>query len=65
LESVKIPKDEDCLAKIVPQLEKILEKIKKTIGSYTDSILQPKLRQRILHQLWQKMTEGIEKKEKQ
>jgi type I restriction enzyme M protein len=60
LEDVKIPKDEDYLAKIVPQLEKLLEKIKRTIGSYTDSILQPKLCQRILHQLWQKMTEGIE-----
>jgi len=60
LESVKVPKDENCLAKIVPQLEKLMEKIKKIIESYTDSILQPKLRQKILHQLWQKITEGIE-----
>lgn len=60
LESVKVPKDENCLAKIVPQLEKLMEKIKKIIESYTNSILQPKLRQKILHQLWQKITEGIE-----
>ena len=60
LEDVKIPKDEDYLAKIVPQLEKLMGEIKKTIESYTDSILQPKLRQKILHQLWQKITEGIE-----
>ncbi len=60
LESVKVPKDEDRLAKVVPPLEKLMEKIKKIIESYTDSILQPKLRQRILHQLWQKLTEGIE-----
>ncbi len=60
LESVKVPKDEDRLVKIVPQLERLMEKTKKIIESYTDSILQPKLRQKIFHQIWQKLTEGIE-----
>ena len=60
LESIGVPKDDDYLAKIVPQLEKLMQKIKQTIESHTESIVQPKLRQKILNQLWQRLTEGIE-----
>lgn len=59
LESIKVPKDKAYLARIVPSLEKLLQKIKETIESHTDSILQPKLRQKILHQIWQRLTEGV------
>ncbi len=59
LESVKVPEDEVYLNKIVPDLEKLMQKIKEIIESYTESILQPKLRQKILHQIWREVTEGI------
>ena len=59
LESIKIPQDKVYLARIVPRLEKLMQKIKETVESYTDSILQLKLRQKILHQIWQSLTEGV------
>ena len=59
LESIKIPQDKVYLARIVPRLEKLMQKIKETVESYTDSILQLKLRQKILHQIWQSLTDGV------
>lgn len=60
LERIAVPKDKVYLDRIVPSLEKLMRKIKQTIESYTDSILQSKLRQKILNQLWQRLTEGGE-----
>jgi len=53
LESIKIPKDEDCLEEIVPELESLKQKTDGVFEDYLGSILDPRLRQRLLYQLWQ------------
>jgi hypothetical protein len=55
LESVKIPKDEDYLEEIVPELESLKQRTNEVFEDYLGSILDPKLRQRLLHQLWQEV----------
>jgi len=54
---VKIPKDKNYLKNIVSELEASKKKIDKIIDSYLSSILDIKLRTRILHQLWQRLTD--------
>ena len=56
LESIKIPKDKDYLKEIVPELETLKQKTDEIFEDYLGSILDPKLRQRLLHQLWQEVT---------
>ena len=56
LESVKMPKDEDYLKEIVPELENLKQKTDDVFGNYIGSILDSRLRQRLLHQLWQEVT---------
>ncbi len=56
LESIKIPKGEDYLSKITPELENLKQKTDAVFEDYLGSILDPKLRQRLLHQLWQEVT---------
>ena len=56
LESIKIPKHEDYLRQIVPKLESLKQKTDKIFEDYLGSILGPRLRQRLLHQLWQEAT---------
>jgi hypothetical protein len=53
LNSVKIPKDEDYLKEIVSELESLKQKTDEIFEDYLGSILDPRLRQRLLHQLWQ------------
>ncbi len=53
LESVKIPKDADYLEEIIPELESLKQKTDEIFEDYLGSILDPRLRQRLLHQLWQ------------
>jgi type I restriction-modification system DNA methylase subunit len=53
LDSVKIPKDEAYLRKIIPELESLKQKTDEVFEDYLGSILDPRLRQRLLHQLWQ------------
>jgi type I restriction-modification system DNA methylase subunit len=52
-ESIKIPKDEDYLKDIVPELESLKQKTDEVFEDYLGSILDPRLCQRLLHQLWQ------------
>jgi len=56
LESIKIPKDADYLEEIVPELESLKQKTDEVFEDYLGSILDPRLRQRLLHQLWQEVT---------
>lgn len=56
LESVKIPKDEDYLREIVPELESLKQKTDAVFEDYLSSILDSRTRQRLLHQLWQEVT---------
>ncbi|NWF78270.1 MAG: SAM-dependent DNA methyltransferase [Chloroflexi bacterium] len=55
LDSVKTPKDEAYLEEIVPELESLKRKIDEVFEDYLGSILDLKLRQRLLHQLWQEV----------
>ena len=54
-ESIKIPKDEGYLSEIVPQLESLKQKTDEVFEDYLGSILDSRLRQRLLHQLWQEI----------
>jgi type I restriction-modification system DNA methylase subunit len=56
LDSVKIPKDEDYLKEIVSELESLKQKTDEVFEDYLGSLLDPRLRQRLLHQLWQEAT---------
>jgi hypothetical protein len=56
LDSVMIPKDEAYLRKIVPELESLKQKTDEIFEDYLGSILDPKLRQRLLYQLCQEAT---------
>jgi hypothetical protein len=56
LKRVKIRTDEDYLKRIVPDLESLRQKTDEVFEDYLGSILDPRLRQRRLHQLWQEVT---------
>ena len=53
MDSIKIPKDEDYLGQIVSELEDLKQKTDQIFEDYLGSILDPRLCQRLLHQLWQ------------
>jgi hypothetical protein len=53
LENVKIPKAEAYLSEIVPELENLKQKTDDAFGDYLGSVLDSRLRQRLLHQFWQ------------
>jgi len=50
-----MPKDEDYLEETVPELESLKQKTDEVFEDYLGSILDPRLRQRLLHQLWQEV----------
>jgi hypothetical protein len=52
LEKVKIPKDENYLISIVPELEKTKERVDEIVEDYLSSILDTKIRDKISHQVW-------------
>jgi len=56
LNGVKIPKDEDYLKEIAPELENLKQKTDEVFEDYLGSILDTRLKQRLLHQLWQEVT---------
>ncbi len=56
LESIKIPEDENHLKESVPELESLKQKTDEIFEDYLGSILDSRLRQRLLHQLWQEVT---------
>ena len=52
LEKVKIPKDGKYLEIILPELENRKKRIDEIVNSYLESILDPKTRTKIEHQIW-------------
>jgi len=56
LDSIRIPKDEAYLGEVVPELESLKQKIDEVFEDYLGSILDPRLRQHLPHQLWQEAT---------
>jgi len=56
LKRVKIPKDEDYLKEIAPELKSLKQNTDEVFGDYLSSILDSRLRQRLIHQLWQEVT---------
>jgi len=55
LEKVKVPKDENYLKTILPELEKLKTKIDQIVNQYLESITDPNTRSKISHQLWQEI----------
>jgi len=60
IDRVKVPRDENYLQAIVPQLESLKQKIDEVIAPYLNSIVNVKTRDRILHQLWAQITNGVQ-----
>ena len=56
LEAVKVPKDEDYVKNIAPELEELKKKTDEVFDNYLSSIVNPKIQHRLLHQLWQEVT---------
>jgi type I restriction-modification system DNA methylase subunit len=56
LETVKVPRDENYLKDIVPELETLKKKTNEVFDNYLSSIVNPRMQQRLLHQLWQEVT---------
>lgn len=54
-ETIKMPKDQQYLEKVVGDLETLKSQIDQTIENYLSSILDQKLKAQILHQVWQKL----------
>lgn len=53
VESIEVPKDAGYLEEIVPELESLKNEIEEVFEDHLGFILDPRLRQRLLHQLWQ------------
>ncbi len=51
-----MPKDKDYVKEIIPELENLKQKTDGIFEDYFGSILDPRLRQRLLHQLWQEVS---------
>jgi type I restriction-modification system DNA methylase subunit len=56
IEEIKVPKDENYLKAIVPELESLKANIDAAIEAHLSFIANPRTRDRILHQLWQEIT---------
>jgi len=52
MDRVKIPEDKDYLRSILPEVEKLKARIDEIIDSYLESIMDPKIREKLRHQLW-------------
>ncbi|MGB9835031.1 MAG: hypothetical protein ACPLPW_08720, partial [bacterium] len=52
MDKVKIPEDKDYLRSILPEVEKLKARIDEIIDSYLESIMDPKIREKLRHQLW-------------
>lgn len=55
VKSIKVPKDEKYLESVTDELEELKTNLDKIISSYLSSILNIKVKNQILHQLWQKI----------
>ena len=55
VKSIKVPKDEKYLEKITEELEELKTNLDKILETYLSSILNIKIRNQILHQIWQKI----------
>ncbi len=61
LDQVKVPQDESYLQAIVPQLERLKQKIDETIAASVNSIVAgAKIKEKILHRLWLEVTRGVQ-----
>jgi len=56
-DEVLVPENQEDIKQVLPQLEKIASKVKEAINYYTDSILDPRLRDQIIHLVWQKVSQ--------
>jgi len=57
---VRVPQNESYLHAIVPQLESLKQRVDEIIEPYLSSIVNVRIRDRILHQVWAQLTEGVQ-----
>lgn len=53
---VKIPKDDNYLKKITPELELLKSKIDDIINRYIDTVMNRKIREKVRHEVYQEIT---------
>jgi len=56
LREVYVPKDEEYLKNILPELEKLKAKTDEIINSYIDGILDHKIRERVRYEVYKEIT---------
>ena len=57
MNEISVPKDEEYLKTIVPELEALKKKIDQVIHDYTFGILNRKIRERIRREVYQEITQ--------
>ncbi len=53
---VKIPKDDNYLKEITPELELLKSKIDDIINRYIDTVMNRKIREKVRHEVYQEIT---------
>jgi hypothetical protein len=53
---VSVPKDEDYLKSILPELERLKKKIDEIVDSYLDSVLDRRVRERVRSEVFMELT---------
>ena len=52
LETIKIPKDHDYLKATINDLRNLKKKTDQIVASFLQSIINPKIKEKIMHTLW-------------
>jgi len=55
-DDVLVPENKEVIKQILPQLEKISSKVKEAINYYSDSILDSRLKDQIVHLVWHEVS---------
>ncbi|MBA2123978.1 hypothetical protein B9J78_03455 [bacterium Unc6] len=56
LREIRIPKDDEYLKNILPELEKLKARTDKIINSYLETVLDRKIRARVRHEVYMEIT---------
>jgi len=56
MSEVHVPKDDEYLKSILPEIERLKTKIDEIVNSYLESILDRKIRERVRHEVFMEIT---------
>ncbi|MDZ7261700.1 MAG: hypothetical protein ONB05_06310 [candidate division KSB1 bacterium] len=55
MRTIRIPKDEDYLKAILPELEDLKARIDEIINSYLDTVMSRKIREQVRREVWEEL----------